>query len=205
MLLIFIGMTLLAALTPGLAVLLVTSNALKKGFDAAWRATVGIEIGNAIYVLASATGLTALLVACAPLFTAVRWAGAIYLIYLGLRLIVASVRPAANAESAVSVRALNPMLQGISTQLGNPKALLYWTALFPQFLDRTHDLLPQFFLLGLSAIGVETVVLAGYALATNSARTAIARPPGMRRAIDCITGGFFVAVGLMLGTKSAET
>jgi homoserine/homoserine lactone efflux protein len=205
MLLIFIGMTLLAALTPGLAVLLVTSNALKKGFDAAWRATVGIEIGNAIYVLASATGLTALLVACAPLFTAVRWAGAIYLIYLGLRLIVASVRPAANAESAVSVRALNPMLQGISTQLGNPKALLYWTALFPQFLDRTHDLLPQFFLLGLSAIGVETVVLAGYALATNSARTAIARPPGMRRVIDCITGGFFVAVGLLLGTKSAET
>ncbi len=205
MLLIFIGMTLLAALTPGLAVLLVTSNVLKKGFDAAWRAIVGIEIGNAIYVLASATGLTALLVACAPLFTAVRWAGAIYLIYLGLRLIVASVRPTTNAESAVSVRALNPMLQGISTQLGNPKALLYWTALFPQFLDRTHDLLPQFFLLGLSAIGVETVVLAGYALATNSARTAIARPPGMRRVIDCITGGFFVAVGLLLGTKSAET
>jgi leucine efflux protein len=72
MLFIFIGMTLLAALTPGLAVLLVTSNALKKGFGAAWRATVGIEIGNAVYVLASATGLTTLLVACAPLFAAVR-------------------------------------------------------------------------------------------------------------------------------------
>ncbi|MGA8478542.1 MAG: LysE family transporter [Chthoniobacterales bacterium] len=72
MLFVFIGMTLLAALTPGLAVLLVTSNALKKGFGAAWRATVGIEIGNAVYVLASATGLTTLLVACAPLFTAVR-------------------------------------------------------------------------------------------------------------------------------------
>lgn len=72
MLLLFIGMTLLAALTPGLVVLLVTSNALKKGFGAAWRATVGIEIGNAVYVIASATGLTALLVASAPLFTAVR-------------------------------------------------------------------------------------------------------------------------------------
>ena len=62
------------------------------------------------------------------------------------------------------------MVQGISTQLGNPKALLYWTALFPQFLDRTHALLPQFFLLGISAICVETIVLTGYALATISAQ-----------------------------------
>jgi homoserine/homoserine lactone efflux protein len=204
MLFVFVGMTLLAALTPGLAVLLVTSNALKKGFAAAWRAMIGIEIGNAIYIVASATGLTALLVACAPLFTAVRWAGAIYLIYLGIRLIIVSLRPTTKAELASRVRALNPLLQGVSTQLGNPKALLYWTALFPQFLDRTHDLLPQFFLLGTSVICVETVVLTGYALATVSARKAIAGPPFMKRVIDGISGGFFVAVGLLLGTKSAE-
>jgi threonine/homoserine/homoserine lactone efflux protein len=92
MLVVFVGMTLLAALTPGLAVLLVTSNALKKGCGAAWRAIFGIEIGNAVYVFASATGLTALLVASAPLFTAVRWAGAVYLIYLGVRLVAASLR-----------------------------------------------------------------------------------------------------------------
>jgi threonine/homoserine/homoserine lactone efflux protein len=204
MLFIFIGMTLLAALTPGLAVLLVTSNALKRGFEGAWRATVGIEIGNAVYVLASATGLTALLVASAPLFTAVRWAGAVYLIYLGIRLVIASFRPSESAESVTGMRALNPMLQGISTQLGNPKALLYWTALFPQFLDRTHDLLPQFFVLGITAICVETVVLTGYTLATISARKAIARPPFMRRVIDGITGGFFIVIGFLLGTKSAE-
>jgi homoserine/homoserine lactone efflux protein len=204
MLFVFIGTTLVAALTPGLAVLLVTSNALKKGFGAAWRATIGIEIGNAVYVLASATGLTALLVACAPLFTAVRWAGAIYLIYLGIRLVISSFRTPSIDESGTSVRVLNPMLQGISTQLGNPKALLYWTALFPQFLDRSHDLLPQFFLLGISAICVETVVLAGYALATISARRAVAGPPFVRRVVDAITGGFFIAVGFLLGTKNAD-
>jgi homoserine/homoserine lactone efflux protein len=107
-------------------------------------------------------------------------------------------------ESGTSVRVLNPMLQGISTQLGNPKALLYWTALFPQFLDRSHDLLPQFFLLGISAICVETVVLAGYALATISARRAVAGPPFVRRVVDAITGGFFIAVGFLLGTKNAD-
>jgi threonine/homoserine/homoserine lactone efflux protein len=107
MLLLFIGMTLLAALTPGLAVLLVTSNALKKGFGAAWRATVGIEIGNAVYVIASATGLTALLVGFAPLFAAVRWAGAIYLIYLGIRLIIASLRaPALMNQRPVCARSI---------------------------------------------------------------------------------------------------
>jgi homoserine/homoserine lactone efflux protein len=204
MLFVFVGTTLLAALTPGLAVLLVTSNALKKGLGAAWRATIGIEIGNAVYVLASATGLTTVLVTCAPLFTAVRWAGAIYLIYLGVRLVFASFRNPSIDETETSIRALHPLLQGISTQLGNPKALLYWTALFPQFLDRSHDLLPQFFLMGISAIGVETVVLTGYALATISARSAIAGPPFMRRAVDAITGGFFIAIGFLLGTKSAD-
>jgi threonine/homoserine/homoserine lactone efflux protein len=204
MLFVFIGTTLLAALTPGLAVFLITSNALKKGFGAAWRATIGIEIGNAVYVLASATGLIALLVACTPLFTAVRWAGAIYLIYLGIRLVISSFRTLSIDESGASVRELNPMLQGISTQLGNPKALLYWTALFPQFLNRTHDLWPQFFLLGISAICVETVVLTGYALATISARSAVAGPPFVRRVVDVITGGFFIAIGFLLGTKSAD-
>ena len=96
------------------------------------------------------------------------------------------------------------MLQGISTQLGNPKALLYWTALFPQFLDRSRDLLLQFFLLGIGAVCVETVVLIGYTLATISARNAFAGPPFMRRFVDAIAGGFFIAIGFLLGTKSAE-
>jgi homoserine/homoserine lactone efflux protein len=204
MLFVFIGTTLLAALTPGLAVLLVTSNALKRGMGAAWRAAIGIEIGNAVYVLASATGLITVLVTCAPLFTAVRWAGAIYLIYLGVRLVLASFWKPSFDESETSIRALHPLLQGISTQLGNPKALLYWTALFPQFLDRSHNLLPQFFLLGFSAICVETVVLTGYALATISARSAVAGPPFMRRVLDAITGGFFIAIGFLLGAKSAD-
>lgn len=183
---------------------MVTSNALKKGMGAAWRTTIGIEIGNAVYVLASATGLTTVLVTCAPLFTAVRWAGAIYLIYLGVRLVLASFRRPSVDESETRIRTLHPLLQGISTQLGNPKALLYWTALFPQFLDRSHDLLPQFFLLGISAICVETVVLTGYASATISARSAVAGPPFMRRVLDAVTGSFFIAIGFLLGTKNAD-
>ena len=68
----FLGVTFLAALTPGLAVMLVTSYSLDRGLGRAWQATLGIEVGNAVFVLASATGLTALLMACAPLFTVVR-------------------------------------------------------------------------------------------------------------------------------------
>jgi homoserine/homoserine lactone efflux protein len=205
MLFIFVGMTLVASLTPGLAVLLVTSNALKRGFAAAWQATIGIEIGNAIWVVASATGLTALLLACAPLFTVLRWAGAIYLIYLRVRLVIASLRPMTDVKAAAGSPALSPVLQGVSTQLGNPKALLYWTALFPQFIDRTHDLFPQFVLLGASVIGVEIVVLSGYALATVSLRKAVAGPSSKRRIIDAVSGSFFIALGVLLGTKSAET
>jgi homoserine/homoserine lactone efflux protein len=100
---------------------------------------------------------------------------------------------------------MNPMLQGVSTQLGNRKALLYSTALFPQFLDHTSPLLPQFLLLGITAICVETIVLTGYALATISARRVIARPPFVRRVIDGVTSGLFITLGILLGTRNAET
>jgi threonine/homoserine/homoserine lactone efflux protein len=66
------------------------------------------------------------------------------------------------------------------------------------------DLVPQFFLLGVSAICVETAVLAGYAGVTILARGAVARPPFARRVVDAITGGFFIAMGLLLGTKNAD-
>jgi homoserine/homoserine lactone efflux protein len=201
---IFLGVTFLAALTPGLAVMLVTSHSLERGLRRAWQATLGIEIGNAIFVLASATGLTALLVACAPLFTVVRWCGAVYLIFLGAMLLISAFRAPAVATEMPQTKGLHPVAQGVTTQLGNPKALLYWTALFPQFIDRTHPLFAQFLLLGILAICVETVVLIGYSFAAASVRRAVSSQPFMQRVLKGVTGCFFILIGLLLGRRTAN-
>lgn len=199
---VFLGVTLLAALTPGLAVMLVTSHSLKQGFRIACQATLGIEIGNSIFVLASATGLTALLVACAPLFTLVRWLGALYLIFLGIKLVISAFHPPAVSERTPSAKGMHPVAQGVSTQLGNPKALLYWTALFPQFIDRTHPLFGQFLTLGILAICVETVVLIAYAFA--SVRRAVSGRPFTQRVLEGVTGCFFIFAGVLLGRRTAD-
>lgn len=201
---IFLGVTFLAALTPGLAVMLVTSHSLERGLRRAWQATLGIEVGNAIFVLASAAGLTALLVACAPLFTVVRWCGGLCLIFLGATLLVSAFRAPAVATEVPRTKGLYPIVQGVSTQLGNPKALLYWTALFPQFIDRTHPLFAQFLILGILAICVETLVLTGYAFAAASLRRGVSRKPFIQRVLKGVTGCIFILIGVLLGRRSAN-
>jgi homoserine/homoserine lactone efflux protein len=201
---VFLGVTFLAASTPGLAVMLVTSNSLKQGLHAARQAILGIEIGNAIFVLASATGLTALMVACAPLFTVIRWCGALYLILLGVKLLISAFSAPAVPREVIRGNGLRPVAQGISTQLGNPKALLYWTALFPQFIDRTHPVFIQFLILGILTICVETLVLTGYAFAAASVRHAVSRQPFMQRVLEGVTGCFFILIGILLGRRTAE-
>ena len=72
---LFLGVSLLAALSPGMTVLLITSNALKRGMSSAIKAILGVETANLTFIVFSAARLTALLVACQPLLTSVRWAG----------------------------------------------------------------------------------------------------------------------------------
>jgi homoserine/homoserine lactone efflux protein len=203
---LFLGVSLLAALSPGMTVLLITSNALKRGMGSAMKAILGVETANLTFIVFSAAGLTALLVAYQPLFTAVRWAGALYLVYLGLRLLRDAFRPPAPMleQPASAPPSQHPYWQGLTTGLGNPKALIYWTALFPQFLDSKHPALSQYAVLGLSAVALETTVLLGYSVAAATARGLVRRTT-FARWLDAVAGAFFIVIGVTLGTKHAES
>jgi threonine/homoserine/homoserine lactone efflux protein len=203
---LFLGVSLLAALSPGMTVLLITSNALKRGMSSAIKAILGVETANLTFIVFSAAGLTALLVACQPLFTAVRWAGALYLIYLGLRLLRDAFRPPASmlAQPATVLPSQHAYWQGLTTGLGNPKALIYWTALFPQFLDSKNPALNQYAVLGMSAVVLETIVLLGYSIAAAAARGLVRRST-LARWLDAVAGAFFILIGVTLGTKQAES
>jgi hypothetical protein len=133
-----------------------------------------------------------------------QWCGVVYLMFLGAMLLISAFRSTAVAAEMPQTKSLHPIAQGLTTQLGNPKALLYWTALFPQFIDRTHPPFAQFLVFGIVTICVETVVLTSYAFAAASLRRAVSRQPFMQRLLKGVTGCFFILTGLLLGRRTAN-
>lgn len=159
-LLLFVAMELVYSFTPGPAVLLVSSHGFRKGFGAAMAATLGIETGNTIYLLISAAGLGALLATSAMAFEIVKWTGAAYLVVLGSWTIWRAGKDVPDEKP----RVLNhPYVQALLTQLGNPKTVLFFGALLPQFLDVNRPLWPQYLIMWAIVAAGETLIVGGYA------------------------------------------
>src|SRR5687768_6508797 len=190
-LLFFAAMELVLCLTPGPAVLLVVSQAMKRGFRRSLRGALGILTANAIYFALSAAGLGALLMASRTVFEVIKWMGAGYLVFLGLKMIV-------NCTSEPVAKELprdDSFRQALFVQLANPKAVVFFTALLPQFIDPHGPITLQFFTLGLISTVIEFPVLAMYAFAADRGRAIYARHT---RWIERVAGGCLVAAGVKL-------
>jgi homoserine/homoserine lactone efflux protein len=177
---------------------------LRDGRPSVLRAVAGVLSASLIFLVVSALGLAAALHASAALFAIVRYGGAAYLVYLGVRLLVAAARAAPvvptpdTGASAPPLRAgTNAFWQGFVTHLSNPKAILFWSALLPQFLDTGRAMAPQIVFLGLLGIAMDAIVLAGYGLAAAATRH-FAPTQAYTRWIDAAAGSFFVLTGALL-------
>jgi threonine/homoserine/homoserine lactone efflux protein len=155
---------------PGPAVLYVVSTALTRGSRSGIVASVSILAGNAVYFVLSAMGLGALLLASRPVFTAIQWAGAAYLVYLGLRMLWsrAPVTPE-SAHANKPVRHSGVFWGGFFTQIANPKAIIFFAALLPQFIDPDESAAMQIAILGVSSVIVEFIVLSIYVASCRAA------------------------------------
>src|SRR5271168_1918340 len=129
-------------LTPGPAVLFVLSSALRSGTRKSLASNAGILAANMVYFALSATGLGALLAASFDLFSTVRWIGAAYLIFLGLRTLLGK-RNALAAGGSIERPPLRMFGDGFVLQASNPKSILFFTALLPQFIDPRMAIVPQ--------------------------------------------------------------
>jgi homoserine/homoserine lactone efflux protein len=199
LLLVFAVTELLMSLTPGPAVLLVVSQGMKAGFKPSLRGTLGIEVSNAIYFVLSALGLGALLVASANLFQVIRWLGAAYLILIGLKMLIFKRRVEDKVEPVVAKRN-SPKLffQGFVTQLVNPRALAFFTALLPQFISPGSRVVQQFVVLGIVSMSVEIPVLVTYGWL--SARGGRLIPEKLSFLPDRIAGACLVGAGAGLAS-----
>lgn len=193
--LLFAATELVLSLIPGPAVLLVVSQAMKRGLRDGLRGALGILTGNAIYFALSAAGLGALLLASKQLFTVLRWSGAAYLFVIGLKMLVfpSPATPTSPAEPARP--AVSAFAQGLITQLANPKAIVFFAALLPQFIDPHATVPMQFLLLGIISIAVELPVLATYAYATDRGRALYGRHA---RLFERVAGGCLMVAGAKL-------
>ncbi len=207
-LLMFIAAGWLLNLTPGPDVLYIVSNALRSGTRAGIVAGLGITAGCFVHIFAAAVGVGALLAASATAFTVLKWVGAAYLLWMGVRMLLsrpsgnggsAAAIAAAQAAPAVAVPPSKVFLGGFWTNALNPKVAIFFLAFVPQFIAPGADNKAlAFVLLGVlfnvNAIPVNT----GWAIAAGwMARRVGAVQRGMRW-LDRVAGAMFIGFGLKL-------
>jgi homoserine/homoserine lactone efflux protein len=201
LLLVFAVTEFLLCLTPGPAVLLVVSQGLRGGFKSSQRGILGVLAGNAIFFLLSALGLGALLMSSAALFQIIKWAGAAYLVFIGLKMLLAK-RSTTNPADLTSAPKPSMKLfsEGLVTQLSNPKAIVFFSALLPQFLTPDEGVLEQFAILGIVSLGIELCVLLTYGWAAERGGRFILKGR-FSLLTDRIAGGFLIGAGLGLAVS----
>jgi threonine/homoserine/homoserine lactone efflux protein len=185
--------------TPGPAVLLVVSVALGRGLRASLGASLGILTANALYFALSATGVAAALVASRELFLVLKWVGAGYLVWLGLRMALLRGSREVGAPPVILARSF---FRGFVVQGANPKAVVFFVALLPQFIDPAAPVASQVLVLGVSSVVIEFVALAVYA----HGAVAAGRVVGARVAntLERVGGGLLVAAGARLAAVRSE-
>lgn len=180
--------------TPGPAVLLVLSHGLTRGTGASVYANLGILSGNAAYFALSATGLGALLLASYEVFSAIRWLGAAYLVWLGVTAFFGKSAVLA-VNRAAPTSAVRTFANGALLQVANPKALVFFVALLPQFIDPHRAVLAQVAILGVTSVVIEFGVLLAYG-ALAGRLTSVAARPRFQRLANRIGGTMLVAAGV---------
>ena len=206
-LLAFIGIAALVICTPGPDTAMTIRNTLLGGRAAGLATALGVSTGLAIWAFATSAGLVALLIASEPLFLVVKYAGAAYLVWLGVQSLRAAFGPAAlqpqQASAKLAARGLPPRqayVQGVVSDLGNPKIAAFFSSMLPQFAPAGGADFSGLVTLGLLFSLMTLLWLTGYALATSRLRDTLRRPR-IRRTLAGITGLTLIGLGLRLASE----
>ncbi len=201
--LLFLGSEVVLSLVPGPAVCFVVAQGLRGGRRAATPATFGILLANALYFALSACGLAAVLVAVPGLLTTLRWIGAAYVAWLGVQAVWPHRIAALDADAIAAARA--PLREGFLVQIGNPKALLFFAAILPGFVQADRpDAWPawlQIAVFGATSVGSEVWVLLGYGALAAAASTRFREPEWLAR-FDRCAGVVLLGVAAWLALRS---
>jgi homoserine/homoserine lactone efflux protein len=198
--LIFLVTTAVVCLTPGPAALLVVTQGISNGFRRSYWAIAGIALANTIYFALSATGVAALILASGTLFSMIKWAGVAYLFYLGISAMLSkSSALTVSSDASHAVGGMRAFWQAVVVELSNPKALLYFVALLPQFVDPAAPVALQMLAFGVTCIGLDIGTYSMYAWLGSKTQRFTANA-GFVKNSNRASGGLLMIAGAMMAT-----
>lgn len=198
----FVAASTALLLIPGPTVLLVLSYALSKGRSVAVASAAGVALGDLVAMTASLLGLGAIVLASATAFTVLKWVGAVYLVWLGIKLIRSA--PKEGLTPAREVGAKGVFGHAAAVTALNPKSIAFFIAFVPQFIQSDAPLLPQFLILVATFVTLAAINALAYALAADRLRRVIARPSVLTW-ITRAGGATLIAMGVLTATLRRAT
>ncbi|GHP01087.1 lysine transporter LysE [Reticulibacter mediterranei] len=198
-LLLFASLIVVLAFTPGPDVIYIITRGMAQGKKAALLSTVGICLGYLVYTMLAALGLSALLQSSPLAFTIVRYIGAIYLVYLGIRMFLSKAGGSLTPGAITTASAGRILQQGILTSMLNPKGILVFAALLPQFVNPHLASIPlQMIAFGLTFTMICLCIYGGYAYLSGSLREKLATQPRIASILKYLTGSVLIGLGVRL-------
>ena len=202
--LMYLTLVIVATSTPGPAVLFIMTNSTLHGWRKAIFAALGNIVGLFCLGIIAVTGLGAILKASEIIFNIIRYAGAAYLIYLGLKLIFqrsSEFSIIKNQLISTDVSSQKLFFRALGVALSNPKAIVFLTALFPQFVNINESLIPQFSILIAILMLFSFFFLMFYALLAHRVKTLLTKPNRIK-IFNRTSGSIFIGFGFLLATAS---
>ncbi len=197
---LFAAAALLLALTPGPGIFYVAARTLAGGRAEGIASSFGTGIGGMVHVLAGALGVSAIVLASAELFAVLKLVGAAYLVWIGLRTIIAARQDATpGATPAPPIGARRALREGMVVEALNPKTAAFFLAFVPQFVDpAAGSVALQFVVLGFLSVVLNTLVDVGVAFGAGRLRSGAAARPALVRRLREASGGAMMALGVGL-------
>lgn len=191
--------TVVISLTPGAGAINTMSNSLAVGWRRSFWGVLGQQIALLLHILIVAAGVGVLVANTPFLFNAIRWLGAAYLVYLGVRLILSKPVPESATADTSGTGAWQLLTRGFWVNLLNPKAVVFFLAFLPQFIRPDQPLLPQYLVLTATVVGVDVLVMWGFFASAAKPFQRFAATMRGQRTLNTVFGILFIVVaGLLL-------
>lgn len=197
----FLAASLLLAVTPGPGVVYIVSRSLAHGRASGLASVLGVAFGNFANAVGAAMGLAALFAASAAAFTVVKWLGAAYLVFLGIRMWLSPTTLATEAQLTAG-SLLRVFADGFTVALLNPKTALFFAAFLPQFLNSPSAPFSQSVVLGGVFVGIALCTDAAYALATSYVAPLLANSGRLATMGNRLAGTSLIGLGILTAMGS---
>jgi threonine/homoserine/homoserine lactone efflux protein len=201
--LVFLGVMAVLAITPGPANLFAVATGIARGRRAVMLAVLGMNLATLVWFGAAALGLGALVAAFPEAFRWMAVAGALYVAWLGVSALRTALWPVPPREAmaAAPVRARRPaFVDGFLVQIANPKAVLFFTAVLPPFLDPARPAAPQLALFAAAAVGMDAITMSAYGLGGAALARGMGEPR-FQRAFGLAVGGLLITAAILIVSR----